>query len=85
MDLIPSTGGGPEPQTPFLAAPVAPGPPPGGAVTGRAEPGRLRRPGASLGVRFRRALLGRSSWDYLKQLTGSDAYWDNMLAARRGE
>jgi hypothetical protein len=45
----------------------------------------LRRLVTAVGYWCRRGILGRSSWDYLKQYTGSDAYWDNMLAAQRGE
>ena len=32
---------------------------------------------------LRRFILGRSSWDYIKQFTGSDTYWDHALAAER--
>jgi hypothetical protein len=35
-------------------------------------------------IRMRRFILGRSDGEYMKQFTGNDAYWDNMLAAERG-
>jgi hypothetical protein len=37
-----------------------------------------------LWIALRRFILGRSDWDYLKQYTGSDAYWDNAIAAQNG-
>jgi hypothetical protein len=44
------------------------------------------RPGLAhrLWTALRRFILGRSDGDYMKQFTGDDAYWDNMLAAERG-
>jgi len=39
---------------------------------------------AKLMSAVRRAVLGRSSWVYLKQYTGSDAYWDKAIAAELG-
>ncbi len=63
-------------------------PPPAGTGSPRtATPGpehggflaRVWVPGISA---LRRAVLGRSGWDYLQQYTGGDAYWDNMIAAQ---
>src|SRR5436309_1716773 len=48
------------------------------------RPGLVRRLSVRILGALRRCILGRSSWDYLKQYTGSDAYWDNALAAERG-
>jgi hypothetical protein len=54
------------------------------AVTpGREHAGFLARVWFPCSCAIRRAVLGRSGWDYLKQYTGSDAYWDNMIAAQR--
>jgi hypothetical protein len=33
---------------------------------------------------LKRAILGKSSRDYMKQFTGSDEYWDSAIAAHRG-
>jgi hypothetical protein len=40
------------------------------------SPGLLRR--------MLTAILGKSSSAYMKQFSGSDAYWDNVIAAQRG-
>jgi hypothetical protein len=35
-------------------------------------------------VALKRGVLGRSTEEYLRQFTGTDAYWDRMLARHRG-
>ena len=50
---------------------------------GRARAGLLARIWRPCSSALRRVMLGRSGWDYLKQYTGSDAYWDNAIAAQR--
>jgi hypothetical protein len=46
--------------------------------------GSWRRRWRALGRALKRAILGKSSHDYMKQFTGSDEYWDNVIAAQRG-
>jgi hypothetical protein len=47
-------------------------------------PGFWRRLLAAFGAALKRGILGKSSADYVKQFTGSDAYWDRALAAQLG-
>jgi hypothetical protein len=42
--------------------------------------GLLRRVGAAL----RRAILGKSSHEYIGRFTGNDEYWDRVIAAQAG-
>ncbi len=64
-------------------------PPPAPAADSEQPPGPAPPP-APVGLiarvlhALRRRILGRSSWDYLKQYTGSDVYWDNAIAAELG-
>src|SRR5262245_41217448 len=53
-------------------------------MTGHENPGFLRRMWTALGRAFKRGLLGKSSHDYMKQFTGSDEYWDRVIAAQLG-
>jgi|SRR5947209_1737333 len=56
---------------------------PRAATPGHERAGFLARTWVPCSSALRRAVLGRSGWDYLKQYTGGDAYWDNMVAAQR--
>ncbi len=51
-----------------------------GTMTNSGSPGLLRRILSALG----RGLLGRSSRDSMRQFTGSEAYWDRVIAAQLG-
>jgi hypothetical protein len=44
----------------------------------------LRRLLTAIGGTLRRALLGKSAHEYMKQFTGSDEYWERVLAAQSG-
>jgi hypothetical protein len=69
---------------PWEAQPPPPGlESPGAATSGREHEGFLSRVWGRYSSALRRAVLGRSGWDYLKHYTGGDAYWDNMIAAQR--
>ena len=46
--------------------------------------GFVRRLLRSLGGALKRGVLGKSAHDYMKQFTGSDAYWDRVIAAQQG-
>jgi hypothetical protein len=48
------------------------------------SPGLLRRIFTVLGGALKRGILGRSTHDYMKQFTGSDEYWDRVIAAQLG-
>jgi len=37
----------------------------------------------ALGGALKRGILGKSSNDYMKQFTGSDQYWDEVVAAQK--
>ena len=51
-------------------------------MTGHESPGSLRRSLTALGGALRRGILGKSSRDHMKQFTGGDEYWDQVIAAR---
>ena len=53
-------------------------------MTSHKAPGPLRRMLAALGRLLERGILGKSSPAYMKQFSGSDEWWDNVLAAERG-
>jgi hypothetical protein len=44
----------------------------------------LHRMLTALGHALKRGILGKSSNDYMKQFTGSDQYWDEVVAAQNG-
>ena len=46
--------------------------------------GPLRRWWAAVGSAIRRAVLGKSCHDYARQFTGTEAYWDRVIAAQMG-
>ena len=48
------------------------------------SPGILRLMWNALCHALKRGILGKSAHGYLKQFTGSDEYWDRVLAAQRG-
>jgi hypothetical protein len=56
---------------------------PRAATPGPERAGFLARMWGRYSSELRRVVLGRSGWDYLKQYTGDDAYWDNVVAAQR--
>ena len=56
---------------------------PRAATPDRERAGFLARVWGRYGSEVRSAVLGRSAWDYLKQYTGGDAYWDNITTAQR--
>jgi hypothetical protein len=51
-------------------------------MTSHESPGLLHRMLTALGAALRRGILGKSSHDYMKQFTGSDEYWDRVIAAQ---
>jgi hypothetical protein len=53
-------------------------------MTCHENPGLLRRMLRALGGTLKRGILGKSTHDYTKQFTGSDAYWDRVIAAQAG-
>jgi hypothetical protein len=53
-------------------------------MTSQESPGLLRRIFTALGRALKRGILGRSTHDYMKQFTGSDEYWDRVIAAQLG-
>jgi hypothetical protein len=53
-------------------------------MTSHESPGFLHRLCTALGAALKRGLLGRSTHAYRKQFTGSDAYWDRVIAAQVG-
>jgi hypothetical protein len=53
-------------------------------MTSPKDPGWLRRILTALGRALSRGILGRASPDYMKQYTGSDEYWDRVIAAQLG-
>jgi hypothetical protein len=48
------------------------------------SPGSVQRMLTALGRALKRGILGKSSNDYMKQFTGSDQYWDEVVAAQKG-
>ncbi len=54
------------------------------AMTSHESPGFLHRMLSALGRALRRGILGKSSHDYMKQFSGSDEYWDRVIAAQVG-
>jgi hypothetical protein len=53
-------------------------------MTSHETPGYLRRMWTALRSALKRGVLGKSSHDYMKQFTGSDEYWDRVIAAQLG-
>jgi len=53
-------------------------------MTSRERPGLLRRMFTALAGALKRGILGKSNHDYMKQFTGSQAYWDRVIAAQVG-
>jgi hypothetical protein len=53
-------------------------------MTNHEKPGFFRRLLAATGDVLARSFLGKSAPSYVKQLSGSDAYWDRALAAQLG-
>jgi hypothetical protein len=53
-------------------------------MTSPKDLGWLRRVVTALGCALSRGILGRSSPDYMKQFTGSDEYWERIIAAQLG-
>lgn len=51
-------------------------------MTSHETPGFLHRMVSALGRALRRGILGKSSQDYMKQFSGSDGYWDRVIAAQ---
>ncbi len=43
-----------------------------------------RRLWGAIGGALKRAMLGKSAHDYMKQFGGSDAYWERVIAAQQG-
>jgi hypothetical protein len=56
----------------------------GAPMPSQESPGLLRRIFTALGRALKRGILGRSIHDYMKQFTGSDKYWDRVIAAQLG-
>jgi hypothetical protein len=53
-------------------------------MTNHETPGILRRTWLALGDALKRGILGKSAQAYMQQFTGSDEYWDRVIAAQRG-
>jgi hypothetical protein len=53
-------------------------------MTSHETAGFLGRTLTALGSALKRGFLGKSAHDYTKQFTGSDEYWDRVIAARQG-
>jgi hypothetical protein len=53
-------------------------------MTSHETAGVLRRALTALGSALKRGILGKSAHDYTKQFTGSDEYWDRVIAAQQG-
>ena len=53
-------------------------------MTSHKAPGLLRRMVAALGRVLERGVLGKSSPHYMKQFSGSNEWWGNVLGAERG-
>jgi len=53
-------------------------------MRGQESFGLWRRLWRALGGALKRGLLGKSAHDYMKQFSGSDAYWDRVVAAQQG-
>ena len=53
-------------------------------MTSPEGPGFLRRLLRALGGALQRGILGKAADDHLKQFTGSDEYWDRVIAAQLG-
>src|SRR5437870_1329854 len=52
-------------------------------MTSHESPGALPRMLTALGRALKRGILGKSSNEYMKQFTGSDQYWDEVVAAQK--
>jgi hypothetical protein len=53
-------------------------------MTTHESPGFLRRLCTVFGASLKRGVLGQSAHDYGKHFTGSDEYWDSVIAAQLG-
>jgi hypothetical protein len=53
-------------------------------MTSHESPGLVRRLLRALGGALQRGILGKSADAYMKQFTGSDEYWDRVIAAQLG-
>jgi hypothetical protein len=53
-------------------------------MTSHESPGFLHRMLIALGRALRGGILGKSGHDYMKQFSGSDEYWDRVIAAQLG-
>lgn len=53
-------------------------------MTSHESPRVWRRLLTALCGALKRGILGKSSHDHMKQFTGSDEYWDRVIAAQRG-
>jgi hypothetical protein len=53
-------------------------------MTSHESSGALHRMLRSLGGALKRGILGKSAHEYMSQFTGSDKYWERVLAAQQG-
>jgi hypothetical protein len=53
-------------------------------MTSHESPRFFHRLLTALGGGLKRQLLGKSTHEYMKQFSGSDAYWDRVTAAQLG-
>ncbi len=53
-------------------------------MTSDESPGPWHRILAALGGALRRGILGKSNHASMSRLTGSDSYWDRVIAAQAG-
>jgi hypothetical protein len=53
-------------------------------MTNHDKSGSLRRLLTTIGATLKRALLGKSAHEHMKQFTGNDTYWENVLASQSG-
>jgi hypothetical protein len=53
-------------------------------MTSNESPGFLQRMLTAVGGALSRGILGKSSQEYLKKFSGSDEYWDRVIAAQLG-
>jgi hypothetical protein len=48
------------------------------------HPGPVKRAFGAAARAIKRAILGKSSYEYVNQIAGGDEYWDRMIAAEQG-
>lgn len=53
-------------------------------MTNHESPSYLGRMFKAIMCALKRGILGKSTHDYSKQFTGSDEYWDRIIAAQIG-